>query len=134
MRHVAWLNTGPRDKAGKAQATRLEKIKKDGKTPTYPPLTLCPHLASYLFDAGPSMPGAMGNVPLPHSEIKAWQDNTGIELSAWEASTLRRLSSDYLASAQAAEKPTCKPPFVQSVDAKQLIDTEFEQNLDLFLK
>lgn len=133
MRHEAWLNTAPRDKAGKPKATRLQKIHDAGDTPSYPPKPVCGYLVGYLFDVGPSMPGAMGNVPLSHSEIRDWQDNTGIELSAWEARTLRRLSNDYLASAQAAESPDCRPPYTASSDAQRLQQVELQQKLDLFL-
>lgn len=79
--------------------------------PEYPPRPLCEYLADYLWDAGPTLPGGMGHVPLTHSEIKAWQDNTGTELTCWEAQTLRRLSAEYLTESQAAEAPDCPAPW-----------------------
>lgn len=133
MRHAAWLNTAPRDKAGKSKASRLKKIHDAGDTPSYPPKPLCDYLVGYLFDAGPYMSGAMGNVPLSHGEIRHWQDNIGIELSAWEVRTLRRLSGDYLGSSQAAESPDCKPPYTGAGDAQRLQQVELQQKLDLFL-
>lgn len=57
----------------------------------------------------------MGNVPVTHSEIRAWQDNTGIDLSAWEAQTLRRLSGEYLAQSQAAESTDCPAPWAAEI-------------------
>ena len=68
------------------------------------------HLVGYLFEVGPVGYGAMGPVPLSHSELAAWQVNTGIELAAWEAKALRRLSMDYLAASNAAQAADC-PPF-----------------------
>ncbi|MDP3650905.1 MAG: hypothetical protein Q8R67_04395 [Rhodoferax sp.] len=53
----------------------------------------------------------MGNVPLTHSEIAAWQRNTGVDLTAWEAQTLRQLSRDYLGESQSAEAPDCPAPW-----------------------
>jgi hypothetical protein len=78
------------------------------------------------------MSGGMGNAPLSHSEIAAWQGNTGIELSAWEARTLRTLSAEYLNSAQDAEDAKCKAPWGESADAKELHDKELQQKIDLF--
>lgn len=57
----------------------------------------------------------MGHVPLTHSEIKAWQDNSGIELTWWEAKTLRRLSAEYLTESQAAMAPDCPAPWLSVI-------------------
>lgn len=75
----------------------------------------------------------MGRTPLPHSEIAAWQANTGIELSAWEASTLRNLSQEFVVAAQAAEDPDCKPPWTGSAEVKALQRAELNSKLDEFL-
>lgn len=130
---MAWLNTAPKDKAGKSGKTRLQKINDDDGQPTYPPLSGHDYLIGYLFDAGPAMSGGMGNAQLSHGEIRAWQDNTGIELTPWEARTLRTLSGEYLASAQDAEDAQCKPPYSESVDAKNLHNIEVQSKLDMFL-
>lgn len=60
------------------------------------------YLAAYLFEIGPTLSSGMGDGPITHSEIAAWMGNTGIELDAWQARTLRRLSLDYLGESQAA--------------------------------
>lgn len=70
------------------------------------------YLVKYLFDIGPVEPGGMGPAPLSHREIEAWQRNTGIELNAWEATTLRRLSREYLSMSQDATSPTCPSPWL----------------------
>ena len=78
------------------------------------------------------MSGGMGAAPLSHSEIRAWQDNTGEVLTAWEVKTLRRLSNDYLVAAQDAEKPNCKAPFDLTENAKRQQAEELEKKLDQF--
>lgn len=59
------------------------------------------------------MAGGMSGAPLGHSEIAAWQSNTGIELTAWEARTLRRLSCEYLSTSQDASEPDFPAPYVE---------------------
>lgn len=46
----------------------------------------------------------IGDGPITHCELRAWQENTGIELQPWEARTLRSLSNDYLFESIAARK------------------------------
>ena len=129
---MAWYNTAPSDAKGKKLATRLEKLTDEGGQPSYPERPLFEHVIGWLFEAGPCMAGGMASAPLSHGEIRAWMDNTGQVLTPWEVKTLRRLSSDYLAAAQEAEKPECKAPFSDPETAKKLSDAELEKKLDLF--
>lgn len=92
--------------------TRIQQLQQEGREPDLPPLTDAQHLVAYLMDAGPLAYGGMGPVPLPHTEIQAWQHNTGIELNAWEASTLRALSRDYVAQLQASTAADEPAPYV----------------------
>lgn len=69
------------------------------------------YIASYLFEIGPVLHGGMGETPLTHTEIEAWQRNTGIELEAWEAKVLHRLSLEYLSESQKATKPDAPAPW-----------------------
>lgn len=55
------------------------------------PECAAPYLLDYLFELGI----CPGGEPLTHGEIKSWQDNTGIELDAFEARTIKRLSTAY---------------------------------------
>jgi len=82
----------------------------DGIDPEFPDVGAL-HLVSYLFEIGPTMPGGMGDAPLTHGEIRAWQDNTGIDLHAWEARYLRRLSIDYMVQSQKSVKADCPSPY-----------------------
>lgn len=53
----------------------------------------------------------MGECPLTHEELRAWQENIGLALQPWEVRFLHRLSLDYLIQAQRAANPNCPPPF-----------------------
>lgn len=75
------------------------------------PECLALHLAEYLFEIGPTVPAGMGAGPITHTEIRAWSENTGIELDAWEARTLRRLSIDYANESHKARDRTRPAPF-----------------------
>lgn len=126
MAQLAWLNTGARGKDGKAGKTRLELVQADqlkdtpvGLKAEYPPLDCFAYLPDYLFEVGPGQSGGMGPAVLSHTELAAWQANTGIVLDAWEVRTLRTLSSVYLHSASEAEDGACKPPFVRDVQQEQ---------------
>jgi hypothetical protein len=108
VRHMAWLNAVP-DKATKSRREAM------GTDPEMPPCD-AQYLAAYLFEVGPSIAGAMGEGPLTHAELLAWQSNTGIELNAWESRMLKRLSSEYLNAAFSAKEPACLPPWTDAPD------------------
>jgi hypothetical protein len=130
---VAWLNAAPQDKAGKQQKTRISVVLDSGVEPSYPPISACDYLIGYLFEVGPIMSGGMGNAPLSHSEIRAWQDNTGTVLNAWEARLLRGLSRAYLGAVSDAEQPNCPPPWGDSRDAANIHQAELQRKIDTFL-
>jgi len=77
----------------------------------YPPQSSCHYLVNLLFEAGPVLSGGMGASSLTHSEILAYQANTGTRLTAWEAREIRRLSRVYLDEAHKAEEPDCPQPY-----------------------
>jgi len=82
------------------------------------------HIVSYLFEIGPTV----GETALTHSEIDAWQRNTGIELDAWETRFVKRLSVEYLAESQRATKssapaPWADAPYVKSLVSNSLMDS-----------
>ena len=57
------------------------------------------------------MSGGMGECQLTHGELRAWQDNTGIQLLPWEVRAVRQLSLEYLIQSQQSTKPEYPPPF-----------------------
>lgn len=127
VRYLAWLQAvpeSPRPKKAERGAmlqppSRIEAMGERADDLEYPPCD-AGYLVKYLFDVGPVEAGGMGPVPLSHTEIEAWQRNTGIELSRWEACTLRDLSKAYLAMSQDATHPSCPPPWTpQGVEEKR---------------
>jgi len=68
------------------------------------------YLVEYLWEAGASLSTGMGSVPLTWQELKAWQEQTGIELQPWELRIIRKASQEYVVQAQEAHKPDCPPP------------------------
>lgn len=127
---MAWLNTRPDkvegDKTAGLEPTRAERLKAEGVgIPALPPCSAT-YLVDYLFEIGPVVHTAAGDAPIPHTEIAAWQANTCIRLSPWEARTLRRLSVDFVAESQRAKERDCKSPW-QSPDA--LIDRVVKANV-----
>lgn len=94
----------------------MDQITAKGLEPQLPPPGPAAHLIGYLFEAGPTSPGAMGAHVLGHVDLAAWQANTGIALQAWEAKGLRRLSAEYLSASHDATEPDC-PPFWAAPDA-----------------
>lgn len=81
----------------------------------------CPLLfmVGYLFDIGPTTPNGVGDAPISHLEIAAWQQNTGYVLDSWQATTLHRLSLAYLSEAQRATKLDAEAPWMDAPYLKQ---------------
>lgn len=53
----------------------------------------------------------MGEAAITWEAMAAWTQHTGIELDAWEARTIRRLSATYLSQRHDAVKPDCPEPY-----------------------
>lgn len=108
---MAWLNAAPRMPNQKsAPLSRLELTRRAGNEPDFPECDAI-YLANYLWEIGPVSSGGMGPAPITHMEIRAWQENTGIDLSSWEARTLRDLSGAYLGQSSQSEDPSCPAPW-----------------------
>jgi hypothetical protein len=130
VRQLAWLNTAPRvdhkvDPEAKA-VTRVKKLKVDDG-----PINLPPNPADFITDWLMEIGPIMGDRPISEQELAAWQSNSGIELDAWEARTIRRLSKAFLSQHHEAEEPECPEPFVSDeaadVEAReQYIDASIE--------
>lgn len=78
-----------------------------------------PYLTDWLFEIGP----AGNDGALSWQEMAAWERLTGIELDPWEATTLRRLSIQYLNMKHEAKEPGCPPPWGD--DEQRQVDTSF---------
>jgi len=65
------------------------------------------HVLEYLIDLGV----ATSESSITHLEIYAWMANTGIDLSSWEAQTIKRLSNTYLSSSHEFRKSDAETPW-----------------------
>lgn len=103
-RQCAWYAAVPEraqnDRSKTPALSRLAQLRKNLANPQFepdmPPVDAGLQLLAYFFEIGPTVASGMGAGPINHAEILAWQQNVGIELSSWEARSLRRLSRVYL--------------------------------------
>lgn len=102
------------DKSEEPEISRRARLKKDGIENPEMPECDAPYLVNYLFEVGPTQPAGMGDAPISHAELSAWMQNTGIELSSWEARTLKRLSMEYLSESHAAKEIDCPAPWAEA--------------------
>lgn len=135
MRHSAWLNTAPESHGKEQRISRLKKLQIDRNDDLYrpdmPPHD-APHLVGYLWEIGPTMATGMSAWPITHEEIRAWQENTGIELHQWESRFIRRLSCEYLSESNRAEKIDCPPPWHPeelSLEDRKLISDKIRESM-----
>ncbi len=119
VRQSAWLNAIPErpqnDRSQKPAVSRLERLRSMSGDPDYHPDMPDPgaasHVLAILLEIGPASSSGMGVVPISHLELAAWQSNIGVELNAWEARTLIRLSREYVSESRSAEKPDAPAPW-----------------------
>lgn len=83
--------------------------------PTFPEVT-ARYLVKYLFEIGPCASNGMGLSSISWQEISAWQEQTGMRLSAWEASAIKRSSNAYAAQASISTNKDCVSPMPADVD------------------
>ncbi|WP_167232747.1 hypothetical protein [Massilia rubra] len=125
------------DKSKDPAKSRLQLLRMQANDerfqPAMPPLECGEHLVDLLWTWGPTMCTSMGDSPLTHQEVNYCQTNTGIELSAWEAETLIRLSREYFGESHRAPKRDCKPPFAESTEGEQVRNAEIQQKMRSFL-
>lgn len=112
---MAWWHATPKApnakvSSRKKEQSRLQSLLDEGGEPLLPEVRL-PHLIEFFFRVGPTLPGGMGPAPLSHLELRAWQENVGVELTPWEVEALWRLSREYIAEYQDAESPDRPPPW-----------------------
>ena len=101
------------DNAETKRPSRIKQYEKDGVEVTMPECEAM-HIVSYLYEIGPTLPNGMGEAPLSHTEIGAWQRNTGIFLDAWEARLIHRASLEYLSESQRATSPDAEAPWADA--------------------
>jgi len=119
---MAWLAATPKPPEGSRQAQRWDSVEPEEKksradrmgkvaaAAAMPPNPM-PHITERFIEMGMIEAAGMGTVPLSWSTIAAWSHMTGVRLCPWEARTIRRLSTEYLAESRRAEDMTCPPPW-----------------------
>ena len=98
----------------------MEKFKQINSEHPYlemPEIESHSYLIEWLFDVGPVMQSSMGSSPLTFQEIDSWADD--IEISHWEKSTLKKLSSEYLSWLHQGSKKDCLVPYVANAPTKE---------------
>lgn len=114
-RQLAWLHATPEPPKGfkgePDRRSRMQRQKDAGRAPDLPDVS-APHVVAYWMEVGPAAAAGMGPAPLSHTELRAWQDNTGIELTPWEARLVRTLSREYVSELHAAEKVDRQAPYM----------------------
>lgn len=80
------------------------------------------YLVQYLFEAGPVGNNGFGPEPLTWQEIEAWSRLTQVDLDAWEALTLRKLSDLYSAQLVRSADPKCRAPDQPELSREQIAD------------
>jgi len=83
-------------------------MKSEGVEPVLPPNDL-PHITDWLFAIGPTAQDG----PIGWQDILAWSSISGVDLTPWEATTVRRLSKALVNQRHDAKKPTCPEPRLQ---------------------
>jgi len=107
----------------------MRKAEKDPAFfPELPPLDAAAHLIGYLFEVGPMQAQGMGLGPISHSEIRAWQETSGIDLQPWEARFLRKLSGEYVAEVHEAEKQDRPAPWAGAAEQK-LVASDLKETI-----
>lgn len=106
---MAWLHTVPE----KAKQPRYKT-----RTVPMPPLEGGHYLLNILMEIGPTKIVGMGSAfGIDEIDIAAWQANSGLRLSAWEAQTVRRLSQEYAAQIASGKEASAPPPYVAPASA-----------------
>lgn len=114
VRQSAWLSAAPgppKKKDEQDRRSRLERLRARGSEPDLPSVELA-YLVEYLYEVGPALQGGFGPAALTHGELRAWQDNVGLELQPWECRALIHLSKAYCAEFAAATDPAAPAPWV----------------------
>lgn len=78
-------------------------------------------MVAYFYEVGPTLFGDMGEMPISHVELLAWQENSGVELSSWEARAIVQLSREYLSFSRRAQDPKCEAPWDYETEAKRVV-------------
>lgn len=116
------------DKKSKSRAEEYAGVK--NRSPKMPEIEHGEHILGYLQELGT----LKGGEPLPFFEIESWSRMTGVNLTSWGASMIRRLSQVYCAQASISKKPTCPPPWRPAIAEPEEITDALDKAFDRFNK
>ncbi|MEO1488773.1 MAG: hypothetical protein AAFR88_04955 [Pseudomonadota bacterium] len=88
------------------------------------------YLTDWLFEIGPTS----GDNAITWPDLTAWQEISGVVLSAWEAKTLRSLSVALLAERSRAKQPDAIPPYTDEPEQARnaRVTRQFARMFDAF--
>lgn len=104
------------------RALRLQQFGHDAPELMMPPVHDRWYLIEYLMELGPAVSSGFGLAITSWQEIQAWEHMTGHQLTNWEATTLRTLSSRYVAQYSKSSDPMCPPPYANHEPSPELVD------------
>lgn len=81
-----------------------------------PDLGAAAYLIDCLFDVGPALQGAAGEVPLPWAEVLAYAHGSGAVSEQWELRALVDMSKAYLFEKFTSTGPLAVPPVERADD------------------
>lgn len=102
---------------GKSRAA--EHAEKYPDEPLPLPDVECPELVGFLFDAGPTLAGGMGEIPLTAQELTAWADGHGVCLTPWEFGSILAASAAYVSEKYAAKNVARPSPIAPELDEEK---------------
>jgi hypothetical protein len=111
----------------------LRGMEANGVEPSMPD-NPAPYLTRWLLEIGPSVPAGMGEGVIGWQDMAAWERLTGVELSPWEARTLRRMSQAFVNQRSDARKANCPEPFAEPEAVAKRIDQQFAAMFKAFAK
>ena len=119
---MAWLNTAPEvEHTGRGKkrepVTRLKALEGRGERPRFPPVAH-QYLVRWWLDVGPTLPGGMGDSPLPLRYIADEMGTLGVEVGPWEAQAIRAMSRAFINERYEARKPDRSAPYSDELPAE----------------
>lgn len=90
-----------------------------------PDLHGCEYLVDIVNETGLDTAGN----PLSYNELMAWQHFSGVELSPWEATTIKAMSSAYCTWLVKAQDPNCPQPVYTETRSMEEIRKSVDQQI-----
>jgi len=107
---LAWLHSAPKQhKNDEDPKSRIETLEEDNPVRELPDAD--DYLTARFHSTGMFLSGGMGMAPLTWSEISAYIDKSGYELTGWDAEQIFNMSQSYCAMAHKARKLDCPAPY-----------------------